>query len=76
MTSYMQITKDNLLTFPVGAKVRFNYGAMHGSELGLVVDYEADRWGCRLVAETESGERKTITGFTTIGIGAYLESSH
>ena len=34
--------------------------------------FEVTRFGTHLTAETENGERKTISGFTTIGIGVYL----
>lgn len=56
----------------IGATVEFNYGPMHGSERGTVIDCVTDRWGTHLVAIVEGGARKTINRFTTVGIGAYL----
>lgn len=56
----------------IGATVEFNYGPMHGSERGTIVDLIEDRWGARLVVMTEEGAEKTVSSFTTVGIGAYL----
>lgn len=66
------ITEENLHSFGIGTRVRFNYGPMCGSEMGLVVDHEVTRFGARLIAETERGEVKTISGFSAVGIGVYL----
>ena len=70
--TYTQITETNMISFAIGTKVRFNYGAMHGSDDAIVVDYRVTQWGASLVAETEEGEVKHIEGFTTSGIGCYL----
>jgi len=73
MTStYTQITEENLYSFPIGSRVEFNYGAMYGSEFGLVVDYRVTEFGADLIAETESGEIKYINGFSTVGVGVRL----
>jgi hypothetical protein len=69
---YTQITEKNVHSFGIGTRVRFNYGPMCGGEIGLVVDYEITRFGAQLIAETERGETKTISGFSTIGVGCYL----
>ena len=74
------ITPDNLLSFPIGTRVRFFYGCPVSTgasfdgpqeEMGLVVGHHADRWGACLIAETERGAEKRITRFVTAGIGAY-----
>lgn len=57
----------------VGTKVEFNYGAMCGTEDGLIVDFGGDRWhDFYLIAETADGEEKKVHGQTHIGIGTYF----
>lgn len=69
----MKITAQNINDFPIGTKVRFNYGSMNGSEDGLVVDHGSDRfYPAFLIAETEEGKLKHIHNFTDRGIGCYL----
>lgn len=69
--SYQTITPENASLF-VGRKVRFNYGAMCGSDDGVVTGFETTQWGTHLTAKTDDGQSKTINGFTDIGIGVYL----
>lgn len=71
--AYTMITEQNAPDFSIGARVRFNYGPMCGEEFGRVTGYQMDRWGARLTAETDAGEFRTIEGFSTIGVGVYLE---
>ena len=70
--TYTQITAENLIDFPMGSKVRFNYGPMYGSADAMLVDFQGSPWGVQLIAETETGERHFISGFSTVGIGCYL----
>lgn len=70
--AYTQITRENAHTFKIGSAVEFNYGPMYGSERGEIVGFETTQWGTQLIARTESGEQKGISGFTNVGIGAYL----
>lgn len=66
------ITIENAANYPAGTVVEFNYGAMYGSERGVVTGFETNQFGTQLTAVTDEGERKTISGFTNIGIGVYL----
>ena len=68
----IHITEENFRSFAIGSRVEFNYGPMHGSELGLIVDYGSNDWGFYLVAETEQGAEKRISSFNEIGIGVRL----
>ena len=70
--TYTAITIENAAEFPAGSIVEFNYGAMYGSERGSITGFETTRFGTHLTAVTEDGESKTISGFTTVGIGVYL----
>jgi hypothetical protein len=70
--TYTAITIENATDFPAGSVVEFNYGAMYGSERGVVTGFETSRFGTQLTAVTDNGERKTISGFSNIGIGVYL----
>ena len=70
--AYVSITAENAANYPAGTKVRFNYGAMHGSEEGVVTGVYTTQFGTQLTAVTEEGNEKTISGFTDIGIGVYL----
>jgi hypothetical protein len=67
-----RITKENQPKFPVGTRVRFNYGAMFPTEEGKIVGSGATEWGHFMIAETEAGERHHVEAFTNIGIGVYL----
>lgn len=67
-----EVTRENAHSFKIGSRVEFNYGAMHGSEQGEIVGWETTRWGTHLLARTDNGKEKTISSFTTVGIGAYL----
>jgi hypothetical protein len=84
---YTRITKQNVTNYPIGTKVRFNYGCPDSTggwddwdwedeavqeETGWVCGYEVDKWGARLHAYTDGGRKTTISGFTTNGIGTYL----
>jgi hypothetical protein len=70
--AYTNITAENATNFPAGSIVEFNYGPMHGSERGTVTGFQSNRFGTTLTAITEAGEQKTISGFSTIGVGVYL----
>lgn len=69
--AHQRITPETAAGF-IGAQVRFNYGPMHGSEVGWVVGHETGRWGTQLLAMTGEGKLRSISGFTDIGIGVYL----
>jgi hypothetical protein len=60
-----------------GRKVTFNYGAMHGSEDGVIVSFRVSKWGRTFEAEIVEGENageiKHFTSFTTVGFGVYLK---
>ena len=72
--SYVAINYKNVLDYPVGTVVEFNYGPMNGSERGIVTGYRVTSFGTELEARTEKGETKFISGFSDIGIGVYLIS--
>lgn len=72
--SYIAINDQNVLDYPVGTVVDFNYGAMCGSERGVITGYRVTSFGCDLEAITEKGETKYISEFSDIGIGVYLIS--
>jgi hypothetical protein len=65
---YLPITEANASSF-IGAEVEFHYGAMHGSEKGWVVGQKTTQWGTELLAMTNGGALKSISGFSDIGIG-------
>ena len=67
-----KITAENQMTFPIGQRVRFFWGAMFPTEEGRVTGYAANAGGPYLGAVTDEGEPHTITEFVTIGIGVYL----
>lgn len=70
--TYTPITEANAKSF-IGATVQFNWGAMHGtSEIYTVTAVKTTRWGTELIAMNAEGAEKTISGFTTMGIGAYV----
>ncbi len=69
---YTQITKENADDFRVGTSVRFDYGVMCGQEFGTITGQRTTQWGTELIAQTDDGEIKTISGITTIGIGVYV----
>lgn len=70
--AYVRITSENVLDFPNGSVVEFNYGPMHGTEKGTITGFEITRFGTQLKAMTEQGETKSISGFSQTGIGVYL----
>ena len=70
--AYTRITKENQAAFPVGTRVRFNYGAMFPTEEGVITGCGATRWGAYLTAETEAGRVEHINAFTTVGVGVYV----
>ena len=70
--AYRSIAPANLHEIPVGARVRFEYGPMHGREDGVVTGAREGRFGATLTALTDNGEPKAIQGITNIGIGVYL----
>ena len=70
--TYTKITEDNVTDYPTGTRVRFNYGAMCGEEEGTITGHRTTQFGTELIAETDVGETKRISGFSTIGIGVYL----
>lgn len=70
--AYRSISAANLSQIPAGTRVKFNYGAMHGSELGTVTGSRVGRFGASLTAITDDGETKDIHGFGNVGVGVYL----
>ena len=70
--AYRSISAANLSQIPVGTQVRFNYGALHGSELGTVTGSHIGKFGASLTAITDDGETKDIQGFGNVGFGVYL----
>ena len=74
---YTQITKKNAAKFEIGTRVRFFYGPMHGEDFGTItgirentIPYSGST--VALTAITDDGRHTSISGFTTVGIGAYL----
>lgn len=72
MAAYTKINSENMFDYPFGTRIRFDYGAGCGEEFGVVTDYSVTRWGAALIVETEAGERKQVSGISTVGIGAYV----
>lgn len=70
---YTPITAENVTNYPFGTRLRFNYGPMGGEDFGTVFEYRTSRWGTVLAAELDSGEIKTVSGISTVGIGVYLD---
>ena len=70
--TYTTITEENVANYPTGTRVRFNYGAMCGEEEGTITGHRTTQFGTDLIAETDDGETKHISGISTVGIGAYL----
>lgn len=73
--SYTRITEQNASNFPVGTKVRFFYGPLHGEENGVVTGIRTTKFGTELMARTETGDLKFISGISTVGVGVYLREA-
>ena len=73
MTTYTKITEENVTDYPTGTRIRFNYGAMCGEEEGTIKGYRTHpQFGTDLIAVTDDGETKHISGISTVGIGVYI----
>jgi hypothetical protein len=72
----IRIDSENVLNYPAGTVVVFNYGAMHGTEEGVIVDFGSDKWGVHLIAKMPNGSIKTVTSLNTEDmknqVGAYI----
>lgn len=70
--AYRSISPANANLIPVGSRVRFEYGPMHGSAVGTITGYWLGKTSAVLIAETDEGERREVGGISNVGIGIYL----
>ncbi len=71
-TTYTKITEENVTDYQPGTRVLFNYGAMCGEDEGTITGHRTTQWGTELIAKTDDGETKHISGISTVGIGTYI----
>lgn len=70
--SYIRITPENVLDYPAGTRVLFNYGALYPTAEGTIIDWETTQWGTQLIARKDDGSIQTISGISKTGIGTYI----
>lgn len=68
----VRITLDNVLDYPRGTRVLFDYGALCGEEEGTITGWEETCFGVQLLARTDDGSLKSISSFNDVGIGVYV----